>query len=104
VIVLIPGNPLSPQAMVARKAGIVGPSLIATIEELERRGLVSRVRSDGDRRRNRLVVTKEGEATRQALFAMVKEIEAPIRTVFSDVRFDLFTLNLDRANFALTKE
>jgi len=102
-MVLIDANPISSQAMLARKAGIMEPSLVGIIDELERRGLVSRIRSDRDRRRNQLVLTEEGEGTMRALFGSVKEIEAPIREEFSPEELDQFMHYLDRAISASAK-
>jgi DNA-binding MarR family transcriptional regulator len=103
VMALIAANPDSSQVMLARQAGMTGPSLVGLIDELEARGLVTRIRSVTDRRRNRLVLTEGGAATMDRLFAVVRDIEAPIREAFSDEELADFVSYLDRAIAALTE-
>jgi DNA-binding MarR family transcriptional regulator len=104
VMALIAANPDSSQVMLARQAAITQPSLVGIIDELERQGLVSRIRSDADRRRNRLVLTPEGEETMHRLFAVVRDIEAPIRDAFDEAELERFIRDLDRAIAALGEE
>ena len=103
VMVLVTANPESSQADLARGAGITGPGLVGVIDELEKRGLVSRIRSDEDRRRNRLVLTEAGEVTMQALFAAVESIEAPIRAELGTDEMAQLLDCLDRAIEALSQ-
>lgn len=104
VMALMAANPGSSQASLADWAGITGPSLVGIIDELERRGLVKRERSEKDRRRNMMVVTDKGERTMAALFSAVAEIEAPIRGQFSAEEMRQFIGFLDRALVALGEE
>ncbi len=103
VMSLMAQNPGSSQVELAQYAGITGPSLVGIVDELERRGLVQRVRSTEDRRRNMLVVTEKGERTMAALFAEVRHIEDPIQQELTPEELDLFISFIDRANAALTK-
>ena len=104
VMVLVAANPESSQAMLARGAGITGPGLVGILDELEKRGLVSRIRSGEDRRRNRLVLTEAGEASMHALFAAVEPIEAPIRDELGAGEMARLLDYLDRAADALLRD
>lgn len=85
IMCLIAANPGKSQKQLADWAGITSPGLVGVVDELERRGLVARVRSLTDRRRNSLVLSEEGERTMQALLAEVSQIEAPIREALGPV-------------------
>ena len=104
VMALIDANPVSSQAMLARGAGITGPGLVGVIDELEKRGLVARVRSQEDRRRNGVVLTEEGTRLMHRLFAAVRPIEAPFREEFSAEELTQFLHFLDRSIEALTRD
>jgi DNA-binding MarR family transcriptional regulator len=101
VMTLIAANPGSSQAELAAMAGITGPSLVGLLDELEKRGLLSRRRDAVDRRRNVLVLTEAGEETRDRLFATVSVIEEPIRAELGENGLHELTLLLDRAIAAL---
>ncbi len=103
IMALMAQNPGSSQVELAQYAGITGPSLVGIVDELERRGLVQRVRSTEDRRRNMLIVTEKGERTMTALFAEVSHIEDPIQQELTPEELDLFISFIDRANAALGK-
>ncbi len=103
IMALMAQNPGSSQVELAQYAGITGPSLVGIVDELERRGLVQRVRSTEDRRRNMLIVTEKGERTMAALFTEVRHIEDPIQQELSAEELDLFISFIDRANAALAK-
>lgn len=101
VMALMAQNPGSSQVELAQYAGITGPSLVGIVDELERRGLVQRVRSTEDRRRNMLIVTEKGERTMTSLYAEVRQIEDPIQQELTAEELDLFISFIDRANAAL---
>jgi MarR family transcriptional regulator for hemolysin len=61
----------STQLDLARSLGIEGPTLTRHLDNLERSGLVSRRRSDTDRRAFRVELTKAGEATHARLLRAV---------------------------------
>ncbi len=100
---LVDANPGSSQAALATRAGITGPSLVGIIDELERRGLVTRERSAEDRRRNMLVLSPTGEETMHRLFAEVTEIEAPIRDALGPKDMAQLAHLLERALTALAE-
>lgn len=101
VMSLIAKNPDCSQADLVQYAGITGPSLVGIIDELERRGLVQRVRSDEDRRRNMLKVTETGEQTMMSLFDEVSLIEGPIQAELDPEELARLIRLLDRAIAAL---
>ena len=103
IMALMAQNPGSSQVELAAYAGITGPSLVGIVDELERRGLVQRVRSTEDRRRNMLVVTEKGERTMTALFTEVQHIEDPIQEALSPEELAQFIDFIDRANAALAQ-
>ena len=104
IMSLIAANPGNSQKQLADWAGITGPALVGVVDELENRGLVTRERSQQDRRRNSLVLTDKGQRTTEAMMAAVSTIEAPIRDSLGaeDMRH-LITL-VDRAVGALQQD
>ncbi len=104
LMALISANPASSQSELARWAGITGPSLVGIIDDLEKRGLVTRERSSADRRRNMLVLTPEGEQTMQDLFAEVTQIEQPLRDELGKKDMELLVSLLERATAAVARE
>jgi DNA-binding MarR family transcriptional regulator len=101
IMCLMAANPGSSQSALARWAGITSPSLVGIIDELERRGLVSREKSETDRRRNNMVLTEKGDRTMQALFGEVTEIEASVRNELGPDDMAQLIALLDRAVEAL---
>lgn len=103
VLALVSANPGSSQADLAARAGITSPSLVGIIDDLEKRGLISRERSPTDRRRNMLVLTAKGEKQMADLFATVTQIEKPIRDALGPKDHALLAELLDRAVEAVTQ-
>lgn len=97
VMALVDANPGSSQAALAAQAGITGPSLVGIIGDLEKRGLVTRERSTEDRRRNMLVLSDDGKAMLDSLFAEVNGIEAQIRDELGTKDMAQLAQLLDRA-------
>ena len=101
VMALIAANPGCAQVDLAARAGITGPSLVGIIAQLESLGLVSRERDAEDRRRNMLVLTPDGQARVDDLFATVTRIEAPIRDALGPRGMAQLASLLDKAIAAL---
>lgn len=59
-LVAIGDNPGRNQSEIAGALGIQRPNFVAMMDELERRGLAERLRSDADRRSHALVLTRSG--------------------------------------------
>lgn len=98
---LVDANPGSSQSALAAQAGVTGPSLVGIIDELEKRGLGTRTRSTEDRRRNMLVLSADGKAMMDSLFAEVNGIEAPIRGALGAKDMAVLARLLDRAIAAM---
>lgn len=103
VMALVSANPRSSQAELADLAGITCPSLVGILDELQRRGFVTRSRDEKDRRRNLLLLTPEGHALLERLFATVTGIEAPVRDELGESGMAQLTALLDRAILALDR-
>lgn len=104
VMSLIAANPGNSQKQLADWAGITGPALVGVVDELENRGLVTRERSQQDRRRNSLVLTEKGQRTTEAMMAAVSTIEAPIRDELGAEDMRRLIALVDRAVGALKQE
>jgi DNA-binding MarR family transcriptional regulator len=59
-LVAIGDNPGRKQSEIAGALGIQRPNFVAMMDELERRGLAKRLRSDADRRSHALALTQRG--------------------------------------------
>lgn len=101
VLSLIAANPGSSQTVLAKAAGLNKSALVGIVDELERRGLAARGRSESDRRRNQLTVTPAGEAAMEAMFAKVAVGESKLRSALGLRDHTLLLDLLDRANAAL---
>jgi len=101
VLALVAANPGSSQSALARRAGLNKSALVGIVDELEAKGLANRERSEGDRRRNQVTVTPQGEAAMQVLFAAVTREEEPIRDALGMADLDRLLTLLDRAIAAL---
>ena len=71
-LVAIGENPGRRQSDIAAALGIQRPNFVAMMDELERRGLATRIRSGSDRRSNALALTPEGVA----LLEKAREVQA----------------------------
>ncbi|WP_169053587.1 MarR family winged helix-turn-helix transcriptional regulator [Alteraurantiacibacter aquimixticola] len=96
VMALIDANPGSSQAELAGLAGLATPSMVGIIDELEKRELVTRIRSSTDRRRNDIALTDKGHELMTALFAEVSRIEDPIKDALGAKDLKLLVDLLDR--------
>lgn len=102
VLSLIAANPHSSQAALAKRAGINKSALVGIVDQLEAKGLAARDRSEVDRRRNTLTVTKDGLEAMERLHAAVAEIEAPIAEALGAAELTALIALLEKANAALT--
>lgn len=101
VMSLILSNPGNSQKQLADWSGITSPGLVAVVDELEDRGLVTRDRLPADRRRNSLVLTDKGKRTTEAMMSAVSVIEAPIRDELGPQDMQQLIALVDRALAAL---
>ncbi len=68
---LIAANPGTPQVAIARRLGADRATIMALVDRLEERGLITRQRSTTDRRRQELNVTALGKKTANAARARI---------------------------------
>ena len=101
VLALIAANPGSSQSAIAKRAGLNKSALVGIVDQLEAKGLAARERASGDRRRNQVTVTPEGEAAMEALFAAVTREEGPLRDALGMADLEMLLVLLDRAIEAL---
>jgi DNA-binding MarR family transcriptional regulator len=78
-LALIAANPGCSQVELAREGGLDKSSLVAIVDELEKRGLAIRAKSPTDRRRSSLFITPEGEKIMREMYAVAMGTEKTIR-------------------------
>jgi len=92
-LVAIGDNPGRKQSEIAGALGIQRPNFVAMMDELERRGLAERLRSDADRRSHALVLTQRGnELVARARLAQSQQEEAIARLLGPQGRETLVAL------------
>ncbi len=92
-LVAIGDNPGRTQSAIAGALGIQRPNFVAMMDELERRGLADRLRSDADRRSHALVLTEAGRELVARARVVQAEQEAGIaRTLGEEGRKTLVAL------------
>lgn len=68
----------------AKRTLLVAPSLVRILDRMEKKGLVSRVRSTSDRRVVYVVATAQGRAIEKKVSPDVEIIQANIRSIISE--------------------
>jgi DNA-binding MarR family transcriptional regulator len=92
-LVAIGDNPGRKQSEIAGALGIQRPNFVAMMDELERRDLAERLRSDADRRSHALVLTKSGsELVARARRVQAEQEEAIAEILGSEGRKTLVAL------------
>jgi DNA-binding MarR family transcriptional regulator len=84
VLMLIGSNPGSTQSAIAKALGVERSTMVAVIDRLQERGLVSREVSESDRRSNALRLTAEGAALTARLKKRVRDHERRIAAGLSE--------------------
>jgi DNA-binding MarR family transcriptional regulator len=101
MLALIGANPGCSQTELARESGLDKSVIVALIDELESKELVTRTRSKEDRRRYILTLTTQGEQMMAGMHAASHRIEKPIVEALSPDEIRTLTELLDRAYDAL---
>jgi DNA-binding MarR family transcriptional regulator len=92
-LVAIGDNPGRKQSEIAGALGIQRPNFVAMMDELERRGLAERLRSEADRRSHALVLTEAGrELVTRARAVQSGQEDAIVRLLGADGRRTLVDL------------
>lgn len=104
-LALIAANPGCAQSDISRETGFDKSVVVALIDELERRGLAERHRSQADRRRNILTLTEAGHGLLNEMNAVVRAVEKPIRDALTQEEMDtLLKLNRKALHAILANE
>ena len=72
------------QRELSGRVGTTEPSALEQLRKMETRGLIARRRSDGDRRKSLVVLTREGRSLEKKLLKYVDELNAVAFEGFSD--------------------
>ena len=96
VLVLISANPGMTQSLLAAATQLDRSTMVAVIDQLEKRGLVERRDSPTDRRSNALVLTAEGEKLLKQLKRRVKHHEARIAAAMTPAETETLVALLTR--------
>src|SRR5512139_1677866 len=78
MMTLIAANEGCSQNDLARATAMDKSAVVAILDDLEAKGLATRVRSERDRRRHHLSLTREGEKLRRAMQRAADVVEEPI--------------------------
>jgi len=103
-LALISANPGCSQNQLAKALGMDKSAVVAIIDDLEARGLASRMRGTQDRRRHELTLTAAGEALTERMYGVVSQVGLPIRKALSKREFEQLLSLLDRAYGALSQD
>jgi DNA-binding MarR family transcriptional regulator len=87
LVALAEDGPAS-QASLGRRLSIDRSDMVAVVNDLERDGLVARVRDESDRRRNLVRLTPAGRRALDRLDAMVEEAQAAVLAPLSAAERD----------------
>lgn len=101
---LIAANPGCSQTDLAREGGLDRSALVATIDDLERRGYAVRNRSQIDRRRSSLSLTPKGEKVMLEMYEVAMGTESSLRSSFTPEEMAKFFEFLERAYNILASE
>lgn len=96
ILWLIQTNPGVSQVAVAGALGMDRPTMMALTDRLELRGLITRVRSTVDRRRQELHLTPEGRSLLVKLKKRIARHEQRLRELFTPAELASFVSALDK--------
>ena len=102
-LALISANPGCSQTELARGLGMDKSAVVPIIDELEKRGLATRVRTSHDRRRHALMLTEQGEAMMHRMLEPITSVGRPVREALSEQEMEQLLSLLDRAYLALAQ-
>jgi DNA-binding MarR family transcriptional regulator len=102
-LALIEANPGCSQNQLAQALGMDKSAVVTIVHDLERRGLVARVRGRADRRFRALKLTVKGNALLKRMLKPASGPGQPIRDTLSPRELELLIALLDRAGRALAE-
>jgi DNA-binding MarR family transcriptional regulator len=100
-LALIAANPGCSQNQLAQGLGMDKSAVVAIVDDLENKGLASRIRQPLDRRRHALKLTAKGKTLMQRMFTPAQYAGRPIRDKLSARELTQLMALLDRACDAL---
>lgn len=102
ILWLINNNPGASQAAVANALEMDRPSMMAVIDRLQERGLITRDRSDVDRRRQELHLTPSGDSMLAKLRGRIAKHEQRMRALFTEAEMNALLSALRKLQDAAT--
>jgi DNA-binding MarR family transcriptional regulator len=100
---IIAANDGISQAMLSEEVGLDKSALVPLVDDLERRGWVTRTRSTTDRRRNHLSITATGAAELDALMEQMSHSEAKALATLTDEERETVNRALDKIYYAYVR-
>ncbi len=91
------------QHELAKRVRLVGPSIVAAINQMERKGLVRRVRSESDRRVVHIFLTAKGRGLRTTIRSIAMELNERALGDLTDDEIDTLLALLARARAGLER-
>lgn len=96
LLVLVGANPGIAQIELGTHLGIDKASIVALLDRLEKAGMLERLRSTRDRRRQGIYLTPRGTEALESLVAAVRTLERRMASRFTRAEFDLLLSFLRR--------
>lgn len=100
---IIASNPGVSQATLSEEVGLDKSAIVPLVDDLERRGWVTRTRSTTDRRRNHLDITDAGRDELDKLFAHLSETEEAGLAMLDDEERAIVSRALDKVYHAYVR-
>lgn len=91
------------QQKMATKLGKDKAVIMRLIIQLEKKRYVARLQDDSDKRKNNVVITKQGMFALDATLKIEKEISNKIETIFSELEYESLLQSLDKISMYLIK-
>ena len=96
LLVLVGANPGIAQIELGTHLGIDKASIVALLDRLEKVGLLNRLRSTRDRRRQGIFLTDQGTAELKSLISQASVLERQLATRYTRAEFEQFLGFLNR--------
>jgi DNA-binding MarR family transcriptional regulator len=92
------------QNQIQKEVGIAQPTLVSTLDRMEKRGFIERRRSDEDRRQVRIYLTPEGKELKDELVHYAADVQALATRDVSEAELAILISVLGKMHDALVKE
>jgi DNA-binding MarR family transcriptional regulator len=101
---IITADPGISQAVLSGRIGLDKSAVVPLVDDLERRGWITRTRSTEDRRRNHLYVTETGRTELDLLVGVMAETESIALGVLSEEEREVISRALDKVYAAYVSQ